>query len=247
MGKTEKAARVLAFGRFVADTLFPGRCLACGIEIDAQGRLCGSCWRDVTFIDGPACARCGLPFDVDMGDAALCAGCMARPPAYDTARAVCRYDVGSRRLILSFKHGDRLDAAGPLARWMVRSVAPVLPDLDVVAPVPLHRWRLWRRRYNQAAEMARAIGSETGLAYAGDLLERVRATPSQGGLTRAERDRNVRAAFRVKPVWRDGLRGCRVLLVDDVLTTGATVNACARMLRRAGAAAVHVVTVARVV
>ncbi|MEX1146953.1 MAG: double zinc ribbon domain-containing protein, partial [Sphingomonadales bacterium] len=138
------------------DTLFPPRCLGCGDEVDSHGSLCAPCWGQVSFIDGPLCGRCGLPFEVDMGAGTLCAGCMARPPAYDTARAVCRYDDGSRRLILSLKHGDRLEGVRPLAHWMVRAAASLIGQVDVVAPVPLHRRRLLARRYNQAAELARA-------------------------------------------------------------------------------------------
>lgn len=239
---------VLAAGaRALTDLLFPARCFGCGTEVDVQGRLCGACWGQVTFIDGPVCTSCGLPFEVDMGEDMLCAGCLARPPAFNSARAACRYDDGSRRFILSFKHGDRLEAARPLAAWLARAAGPVMADVDVIAPVPLHRWRLWRRRFNQAAELSRALSRLSGAPYASDLLERIRATPSQGGLNRAGRDRNVRGAFRVPLRHCAALEGCTVLLVDDVQTTGATVDACARALKHAGAGAVHVVTLARVV
>jgi ComF family protein len=231
----------------LADLLFPARCLGCGTEVDMQGRLCGPCWGDVTFIDGPVCACCGSPFEVDLGPETLCAGCLADPPQFDAARAMCRYDDGSRRFILGLKHGDRVDAARPLALWLTRAAAPFLDDVDVIAPVPLHRWRLLRRRFNQAAELARALRLETGRPVAADLLHRVRATQSQGGLNRSGRARNVKGAFRVNPRHVQDIRGCTVLLVDDVLTTGATVNACAKALKQAGAAAVHVVTLARVV
>lgn len=244
--KRELAAPLGAALARLADTLFPARCLGCGVEVDVQGRLCARCWRDVTFIDGPMCACCGYPFEVDLGPDTLCAGCMAAPPSFDTARAAFRYDDGSRRLILSFKHGDRLEASPPLARWLMRAASPHLGQADMIIPVPLHRWRLFRRRFNQAAELARALATLTGVAYAGDVLERVRATPTQGGLSRAERSRNVKGAFRVAPCRARDLKDRTVLLVDDVITTGATVDACARALKRGGAAAVHVVTVARV-
>jgi len=231
----------------LTDLLFPARCLGCGTEVDMQGRLCGPCWGDVTFIDGPVCACCGSPFEVDLGPETLCAGCLAEVPPFDTARAMCRYDDGSRRFILGLKHGDRVDAARPLARWLTRAAAPFLDEVDVIAPVPLHRWRLLRRRFNQAAELARALKAETGLPVMADLLHRVRATQSQGGLNRAGRARNVKGAFRVNARHVPDMQGCTVLLVDDVLTTGATVHACAKALKQAGAAAVHVVTLARVV
>ncbi len=245
--KPELPASLGAALHTVTEALFPPRCMGCGGEVDVQGRLCAGCWRDVTFIDAPVCASCGYPFEVDLGPDTLCAGCLATPPHYETARAAFRYDDGSRRLILAFKHGDRLDAAAPLAHWLLRAAEPALDAVDMVVPVPLHRWRLFRRRFNQAAELARALARLAGAAYAGDLLIRTRATPSQGGLSRSERSRNVRGAFQVKPDARSRLQGRSVLLVDDVMTTGATVDACARTLKRAGAAAVHVITLARVV
>jgi len=171
---------------------------------------------------------------------------MARPRAFDRARAACLYDEASRDLILKLKHADRTDLAGLMARWLSRSARPLLADVDVVVPVPLHRWRLLRRRYNQAAEIARPLARGQGLAFLPDALERVRDTATQGGKSATGRRRNVAGAFAVRETMRDRLAGRRVLLVDDVLTTGATAQACARALKTAGAAAVHLAVIAKV-
>ena len=157
------------------------------------------------------------------------------------------YDEGSRAALLGFKHRDQTHAAMPFARWMVRAGAEILADADLLVPVPLHRWRLFRRRYNQAGMLALAIGRLTGIAVAADALARIRATPSQGGLDRSARAHNVRGAFVVRPTRSARIRGRRTVVIDDVMTTGATVQECARVLRRGGAESVDVLTLARVV
>lgn len=229
------------------DTVLPPRCLSCSALVATTGSLCGGCWRDVDFLGHPFCAICGWPFAFEHGEGALCAACTARRPSYDRARAVLRYHEHSRRLILSFKHGDRLDAAPAFGAWMARAAGDMLTDCDLVTPVPLHRLRLFTRRYNQSALLAHALSREGGVALGVDVLVRVRATPSQGGLSRNERYRNVRGAFTARPSRRALVEGRKVLLVDDVMTTGATVEACARALRKAGARRVDVLTLARVV
>ena len=167
-------------------------------------------------------------------------------PAFDRARAACLYDEHSRDLILKLKHADRTDLAGLFARWIARAAADILPELDAVVPVPLHRWRLLGRRFNQAAEIARPLARETRLAYWPDALARSRPTQSQGGKSGSGRRRNVAGAFVVAPAWRARIAGRRLLLIDDVLTTGATVEGCARVLKGAGAARVDVAVIARV-
>jgi ComF family protein len=248
-------AGLLRFGegaaRVAADALWPPRCLSCGAGVDQAGRLCPACWQRIDFIAEPLCRRCGLPFAFaipgeDFG-ATECGACLRQPPPFDRARAAMRYGDASRKLILAFKHGDRTDAAPALAAWLARAAGGLLGDCDVIAPVPLNRWRLLRRRYNQAALLAQALARRAGKPVAVDALRRLRATPSQGGLTAAQRRTNVRGAFAVRPRWADRIAGRGVLLVDDVMTTGATVEACARALRAAGAARVDVVTLARVV
>ncbi len=234
-----------AFLRPVLDLVLPPLCLSCGATIAENGGLCPSCWGAVTFLGDPLCACCGLPFDVDYGPDALCGACAAGPAPFRRARAALRYDEGSRALILAFKHADRLEGAPAFARWMARAGAPLLADADLIAPVPLHRWRLWRRRYNQAALLALALARQTGVPALPDLLIRPRATASMGRLSPAERERNVRGAFAIHPRRRDALAGRTVLLVDDVMTSGATIAACARVLKAGGARAVDVLTLAR--
>ena len=229
------------------DLLLPPQCLSCNAVVDDPGTLCGDCWRRARFIAPPACACCGLPFAEDLGADARCGACHRDPPAFERARAVMVYDTVSRDLILAFKHGDRTDMAPAFGRWLARAGAELLADAALVAPVPLHWTRLWRRRFNQAALIARQLGRDAGIPFAPDLLVRKRRTPTQAGLGYAGRRRNVRGAFRVPARRRGAVAGKRVLLVDDVLTTGATAEACAQALKRAGAAATDVLTLARVV
>ena len=235
------------FARSVLNAVLPARCMLCGATVAEDGALCAGCWDMLNFLGPPCCDRCGYPFEYEAPDATECAACVRRPPQFDRARAVFAYDEASRALILSFKHADRTHQAPAFGRWLARAGAALLRDADVIAPVPLHRWRLFARRYNQAALLAQALGRETGAPVAVDLMVRRRRTPSQGRKSRSARIRNVRGAFAVRDDWRDALRGARVLLLDDVLTTGATVEECARTLKRAGAAAVDVLTLARVV
>ena len=215
--------------------------------VHESGTLCASCWEHIDFLGQPLCHACGLPFEFDHGAETLCGVCARERPVFGRARAVMRYNEHSRDLILGFKHGDRTFAAPAFARWMVRAAAGLINDADLVVPVPLHRLRLWRRRYNQAALLALIIAKLAGKQAVPDLLVRKRATPSQGRLSPPQRRANVRGAFAVRPQRRARLIDKRVLLVDDVMTTGATVSASARVLLRAGAAAVDVVTLARVV
>ncbi len=227
------------------DMLLPGRCLRCGVVVDGAGALCPGCWESMTFIAAPHCDRCGQPFEIDPAGGTLCGQCMADPPLYSRARAVFRYDDASRPLILRFKHGDRTAAAPQFARWMARAGGELLTEAQVIVPVPLHRWRLWRRRYNQAALLAQALAKQANIPCVPDSLSRVRATPSQGRLGRGQRRRNVQGAFRL--CREAAVQGKRVLLIDDVLTSGATVGECVRVLLRGGAERVEVLTLARVV
>lgn len=232
--------------RRALDAVLPPLCLACGALVAEQGGLCPACWGNIQFLAPPFCDACGHPFEVDPGGPhPLCGACLAAPPPWGRARAVFHYDDASRGLVLRFKHGDRLEGAPAFARWMARAAGPLLDGCDLVAAVPLHRWRLWSRRYNQAAVLALALAAQAGLNARPDVLVRVRSTAPQGHLGRDERAGNVRGAFAVKP--GAPVAGCNILLVDDVLTTGATLRECTRVLLRAGAARVDVVTLARVV
>jgi ComF family protein len=235
-------------GRGVLDFLYPPLCIGCRALVAEPGSLCAACWQEVEFLDGPACICCGLPFDLDPGPDTRCAACIAEPPEFDRARAVMRYDDASRGPILALKHADRLDLVPGFARWLDRAGRALLDDIEVIVPVPLHASRLWVRRYNQSSELARVLGRQSGKAVAPLALVRVRATPSQGEMPSAKaRRRNMRGAFQVPPGKRAAVEGKAVMLIDDVLTTGATVEACARALKRAGAAKVHVLALARVV
>ena len=199
----------------------------------------------MTFLEAPWCDGCGTPFHYDPGPGALCPGCTGRRRAFARARAACLYDEHSRDLILQLKHADRTELAGLFAAWIGRAACELLPEADLVAPVPLHWTRLLGRRCNQAAEIGRPLARRAGLAFAPDLLVRTRPG-TQGGKSGAGRRRSVRGAFVVPERRRAAVEDRRVLLVDDVMTTGATAEACARALLRAGAAAVDVAVAARV-
>jgi ComF family protein len=227
------------------DLLLPPRCLGCGVSVTETGTLCATCWNSITFLGAPCCACCGVPFDFEIGAAALCGACSRAAPSFERARAVMRYDEGSRRLILAFKHGDRLHLAPAFGSWMGRAGAELLADADLIVPVPLHWTRLFARRYNQAATLAHAIHAAGGPPVGVDWLIRRRRTPSQGKRNAAARARNVQGAFAVKS--GRAVAGKRIVLVDDVFTTGATVGECAKVLRRAGARRVDVLTLARTV
>lgn len=228
------------------DLVLPPRCASCGAATAEAGALCPACWRAIEFLTPPCCPRCAYPFEFEVSEQTLCAACHARPPVYDRARAVLRYDAGSRPMLLAFKHADRTDLAPLLGRWLARAGKELLAEADLVAPVPLHWTRLWTRRYNQAALLAQRAAGEAGRPFCPDvLIRRKRTAPQKSG--RAARTRNVAGAFSVPARRRPAIEGRRILLIDDVRTTGATLDACARALKAAGAAGVDVLTLALVV
>jgi ComF family protein len=229
--------------RGLVDVVLPPRCLACGEIVEQPEALCGRCWGGITFFAPPWCAGCGLPFPHPMDEAAVCADCARERRSWDRARAVLRYDKSSRQLILGLKHADHTHVAGAFGRWMHRAGGEVLAEAELQVPVPLHWTRLFQRRYNQAALLANAIRAAGGPPVAAGCLVRRRRTPSQGHLGPLARERNVRGAFAVRrPA---DVVGRRLVIIDDVMTTGATVDECARVLKRAGAASVGVLTLAR--
>ncbi len=226
------------------DFLLPPLCLVCDAPVGEPNGLCAACWKSIRFIERPFCEKCGGPFDLPVEEGTLCSACLAEAPVYTAARSAILYDEASKPLVLRFKHADRIHAAPALARWMAQAGAAFWPAADVIAPVPLHRWRLLKRRYNQSALLALAIGKEVKKPVAVDLLIRRRATDSQGHRNKKERRENVVGAFVLKK--GADVAGKNVVLVDDVLTSGATVSECARVLLKAGAAGVYVLTLARV-
>ena len=228
--------------RAVIDVVLPPRCPGCGEIVDGDDRFCATCFGQMLALGPPQCACCGVPLPHDGDAAARCGACLADPPPFDHARAPFAYGGPARKLVLALKHGRRLHLARMMARAMLR-VAGDLPDDAVIVPVPSHRWRLWQRGFNQAAQIARHLSRQSGRPLVVDALERIKPTPTTKGLSRRSRQKNVQGAFRVmKP---EAIRGRAVIVVDDVMTTGATVAACARQLRRGGARQVAVLTYTR--
>jgi ComF family protein len=244
-----------AFGRGLwraaghcVDSLLPPQCPLCRGFVDRPHKLCAACFGQMTFITAPHCLRCGLAF-ATMGEAGPqgeCLGCLRRPPHFERARAALRYDAAAQPLILPFKHADRTELAPVLAAMMARAGAPLLAEADAILPVPLHRRRLIARRYNQAALLAAYLARHASRPWLPDTLMRPRATTQLGELSAAARRQEVAGAFEIRPSRRSAIEGRRLLLIDDVMTSGATASACAAAALRAGAAAVDVLVAARV-
>ena len=248
IGKAEFSKTARRVWRTLLDFVYPPLCLACRAPVAEPHNLCAACWNGISFLDGPNCAHCGLPFEIDPGPGTLCAGCHAHPPAFDRACSVMRYDEASKGPILALKRADRLDIAPAFARWLARSGAGLLAEAETIVPVPLHRTRLWQRRFNQSALLAAGLSRLSGVPADPLALTRIRPTKSQGAMPSAKaRRRNVRGAFRVAANRVEAVNSRNVLLVDDVYTTGATLDACAKALKEAGAERVLALTLARVV
>lgn len=229
----------------LVDLVFPPRCPLCSDAIAAQDGVCAACWQGLAIPGHPCCATCQRPFSDSTHDGMICAACQAHPPEHDGIAAATLYNEASRKLVLAFKHGGNIALAPWLARLIMARMPETGPDWLVV-PVPLHRWRIWRRGYNQSALLAGEIARESSARLIVDGLLRVRATPSLGGLNAAERQRVLKGAICVNPREADAMRGAKILLVDDVLTSGATTGACIRALRKAGAGQVRIACFARV-
>jgi ComF family protein len=234
-----------AFGLALGVAL-PRLCASCRDPVGDEG-LCAVCWSKLSFIAPPYCERLGIPFPFDPGPGVLSMEALADPPAYHRARAAVRYDDIARALVQALKYTDRLDLAPTMGRWMANAGRDLLADADLLVPVPLHWRRQWARRFNQSALLAEIVGKASHIGVAHGVLKRVKATVQQVGLARAERARNVQGAFRVPAEAKIQLADRRIVLVDDVLTSGATIEACAKAMLRAGAANVDVLVFARVV
>ena len=229
------------------DILFPPKCLSCEVMINNDDAgLCPACWLKIDFISEPRCAICSYPFEYSHTGDELCLGCLAEKPLYHKLYFVFKYHESSKILLHKFKYGDRTYIGKYLVKWMLRSInAEILREIDVVVPVPMHRYRLWRRMYNQSALLARQLAVAIGCNFEPRCLNKVRHTTSQSGLTRAQRKSNIHGAFATDANFNSSIVGKTVLLVDDVFTTGATVHACTKQLLKAGCAKVIVATVAR--
>jgi ComF family protein len=232
--------------RHIIDFALPPRCAGCGAITDAPHRFCLGCWQMLTFIGPPCCERCGLPFAYDQGEGAECGACLAAPPALDRLRAAVAYDEIARTAVLKLKYGGQPGVAATLA-WFMRRHLGEEDKEAIVAPVPLHRWRIWKRGFNQSALIAQALVRDTDMPIALDLMHRVKSTPPMKGMSRNARALNVRGAFAIDARYREAVRGKTILLIDDVYTSGATANACAKILKRSGAARVNLLCWARVV
>lgn len=240
---------MIAFNKII-DFVLPSRCIVTGEVVDGQGMLSAQAWRDLNFIAAPQCLRCGLPFDFieeSHVEGGMCGACLKMPPLYNQARAALIYDDASRDIILGFKHGDQTQSVPCFVPWLKRAGADFLDKADLLMPIPLHRWRLLRRRFNQSALITKYLSVSTEIPFILNGLERVRATPTQGHLQVKERAKNVKNAFHVPDKVIPLIRYKRIVLIDDVLTTGATVKECTKVLLKNGAGTVDVLTLARVV
>lgn len=233
--------------RRVLDAVLPPRCMKCGEVLVGESGLCPDCWRSISWLAPPCCACCGQPFPFDGGPGTLCGSCLQKHPAYDRARAVFRYDQNSRDMIIGFKHADRTEGVPAFAGWMARVGIELLGDAELIVPVPLHWTRLAARRFNQAGLLAQALGRIAARPVEPQALERRRATSSQGRLGRLARFRNLKGAIAVAPRQAAAVENRRILLIDDVITTGATVDSAARALLSAGARSVDVLALAKVI
>lgn len=248
MGEEESPAASALFHRLpmrlanaLVSFLYPPVCAGCGRFAARDGAVCSICWQTIRFIERPYCEVMGTPFTHDLGPGILSAEAIAHPPVFDRLRAVAAHDGLCQKLVHRLKYNDRLDLAPLMARWMARAAGDLLLDADVIVPVPLHRTRLFMRRFNQSAELGRHLALQSGKTFNPVDLKRVKRTAHQVGLGERAREDNVRGAFAVNDAGGMAFAGRRVLLVDDVYTTGATVSAASRALRKAGARDITVV------
>ncbi len=224
---------------FLKDLFFPQTCCCCGEFVDTEG-LCANCWRQIKWISEPKCRICGLPFELDAEG--VCAECLSQKPHFDKAVSVFEYDSFSKKIVLKFKNGDTTYIAEQLAGWMYRAAKDAFSKADVIIPVPIHFWKRLKRKYNQAELLARELSVMSGVPYKPNLLHKIKVTKPQEGLNRKQRLKNLAGSFGMS----ENMYERNVVLIDDVFTTGATANECAKVLKKHGAKNVTVVTLARV-
>lgn len=227
--------------------LFPPQCLNCEVRVPTHGTLCIPCWQQIHFITEPMCHACGLPFDYDIGEGALCGVCMHTRPAYSYARSAFRYDEHSRKLITRFKYSDHTQLAKTYGSWLNKAGEELLKHSDIIIPVPLHYFRFLKRRFNQSALLAHTLAKKSSVKCLPNALIRTRKTTPQTGLTSKQREKNVKGAFAINKRCLKQINGKNILLIDDVMTTGSTINQCTKTLLKSGAAQVNVLTLARTV
>ena len=232
----------------VLDFVLPPRCIVSGEEVSHQGMVSPPVWSKLDFISDPFCEKCGVPFEFETGTGAhLCGACIQKPPPYHRARSALKYNDASRDIILGFKHGDQMHAVLSFMPWLKAAGQDMLMEADILVPVPLHRWRLIRRRYNQAAVLTQRLGRETGIPVLLDALCRTRNTQTQGHLKAGERAKNVRKAFIFREKYKKVIQGKNIVLIDDVYTTGSTIKECVKALKKFNPNQIDVLTIARVV
>ncbi|MCK5518175.1 MAG: ComF family protein [Alphaproteobacteria bacterium] len=242
----KKKIAIFELCKFLINTVLPPRCAGTGEIVDVQGMVSPDFWSQLQFIENPFCKICGIPFSFEIANDAICATCMERKPAFGMSRSAVTYNEASRKVILAFKYGDRLHSVHTFTPWLIRTGIDLIEQADFIVPVPLHRLRLRERQFNQSALLAQEIAARTAKPHIPDALLRTRYTVPQQGLSAKERDKNVRGAFAIKKSYLKTLKGKNVLLIDDVFTSGATLNECSRILKSAGATGINVLTIARV-
>lgn len=231
--------------RHVWDVVYPPCCLACGDLVQENGTICAECWGGINFIADPQCEICGLPFEFAATDGNLCGACLQQLPVFSKARAVFSYDDVSRKIITSFKYSDKIEPQAVYAKWMARVGKEMLEEADIIMPVPLHRVKLLLRKYNQAALLAKELARISGKKIMVSALLRKKHTKAQAGFSRQNRLKNITGAFVINKKYLDKIAGKKILLIDDVMTTGATVTECSKILLKAKVARVEVLTLAK--
>jgi len=233
--------------RNIVDLILPPQCISCRSVIDSAGNICAGCWKQLNFISEPLCEACGYPFPYEAPGIKFCAACARKAPPFDRARAALCYDEQSKRLVTGLKFSDKTHQAPTFSKLMAVSGNALITESDCIIPVPLHRIRLFMRRYNQAALLALGLAKLSDKPVIYDLLVRKINTPPQMSLNRNQRLKNVKSAFGINDKYKEKVKGKSVLLIDDVMTTGATIESCAKILKKSGAWRVNVLTLARVV